>query len=472
MAPTTPSLSTLPSELILAILSHISSPIPLAAFCLANRHLYRLTLPFLYRTFPGRNSELFLRTISHHPQLAAYTKNAVWQQERKTISRIDMLEKQHIINRLNELCVPHGTDLAELFAKFGKNDDYWYMEVLLLFMPNLAHLTIRESWLWDDHHYWFKSLSPYFNPLCHSKLTAATLHGPLRVENIVPLLTIPALKSLELTQVTVMRREGYRVFQWSVWPVSKVLAERSSNLEVLTLRESYVDLRLVNPVMRGVKALKSFTYEHVPNDLADQIANIIRPDAETLAPCLARHASSLEHLRIRDMDPVDWTGIADLLFGSAPGNRDDEHAPSFPTLKTLDIGPIGDMVDWPEVIFEAVTGGKVRSLVERLPLSLQTLRMQVDRDFYVRVGELLKTFAYALSSARRALTVEVVEWDPTLGWFPDNLPLLQKTYHDLGLQLVSIAGDVDDIYGAEPLLTDDESEEGWTIVTDLQLAIM
>jgi hypothetical protein len=495
MALTESSLDTLPDELILAILSHINQLPALASLSLTNHRLHRLSLPSLYHTFPGRNSELFLRTISHHPDIASHVKSASWNQDRKATPRLDVLEKQHIINRLNELCVPHGTDLSAQFAEFGKNDDYWYFEILLLFMPRIEEVEIKASWLWDDHHYWFKSLSLYFNPLRDfAGLKKAYIEGPMRIENAVPLLTIATLRELELTQVTVMRREGYRVFQWSVWPVSKVLPERSSHLEVLALRESYIDLNLLQPVLRGIKALKSFTYEHVPNDLAD-LADLVDlaggarlPENEFLASCLKLHAHSLEHIRFRDMRPLFWINFMDLLFGPLKVTKD-AYAQSFPNLKMLDVGPIEDSLSLTVDVVQALTRSRVGT-ADRLPASLETLKLKIasyvhfDTSFTVldrwiqvqensendhRVEALLKDLACALADANHPLKVEIVEWNPTLGWFPDDLPIIEKMYAELGLEIVSIAGDVGDFYNAEPLLMDDESEEGWVVVTDLDL---
>lgn len=482
MAPTLASLDTLPEELILAILAHIHTLSALASLSLTNRRLQRLSLPCLYRAFPGRNSELFLRTISHHPGIAAHTKHAVWQQERRTVSHISPLEKQHITNRLNELCVPHGTDLTAQFTKFGKNDDYWYFEILLLFMPSVEKVAVKESWLWDDHHYWFKSLSPFFNPLCVSNLKKALIEGPIRIENIVPLLTIPTLRELELTQVTVMRREGYRVFQWSVWPVQKILPERGSNLEVLTLRESYVDLELLVPVLGGVKGLREFTYEHVPNDLADETAQTHRVNTHALTACLSMHADSLEYVRVRDTEPFDWGSMAEYLFGAARGDTN-AHS-TFPNLKTIDIGPAGigtrSPLQSPSFPLQDI-GPQV------FPASLETLRIQPAFHIVFRPGSanawtmqnlkceveadhLLRAQAYHFAHEDRRMKVQLVEWNPMLGWFPDNLAALQHFFFNLGLRLESIPGAVAGFYDAEPLLMDDGSEEGWVVVTDLHLA--
>jgi hypothetical protein len=483
MAPTSASLDTLPSELILAILSHIDTLPPLANLSLTNHRLHRLSLPHLYHTFPGQNSELFLRTISHAPSLAAHIKRAVWQREPRTIPSISPLEKQHITTRLNELCVPHGTDLAAHFARFGKSDEYWYFEMLLLFCPNVEVVQVKESWLWDDHHYWFKALSPFFNPLCVSRLRRVCVEGPMRIENIVPLLTIPTLRELELTQVTVMRREGYRVFQWSVWPVARILTERGSNLEALILRESYVDLDLLIPILGGIRGLRRFTYEHVPNDLADETAHAHRVNTRALTACLTLHAHSLKHIRVRDTEPVDWVLMAEYLFGAA---RADANAqPTFPCLKVIDIGPTSFGTHSPYDGLPNVEPGDIRPQV--CPASLETLRIQPASHMEFRSGSaiaptmessrsefevhlLLETLACGFAKKKQFPMVELVEWNPTLGWFPDSLPALQQFFIDVGLRLESIAGDAADFYDAEPLLMDDESEEGWVVVTDLHLA--
>lgn len=86
------------------------------------------------------------------------------------------------------------------------------------------------------------------------------------------------------------------------------------------------------------------------------------------------------------------------------------------------------------------------------------------------VDRLFRTLVYNLADKKQFPTIELVEWDPTLGWFPENLPALQQFCVDMGLKLESVPGDVFAFYGTEPLLMDDEIEEGWVVVTDLHLA--
>lgn len=449
MATTKAHLENLPEELVLLIINHLdlNNLQTLRALNQTSQRLHRLNSQYLYHSFPGRNSELFLRTISEHPKLATYIKSAIWHQERKTNPVLHVIEKTHIVRKLHQLAVPQqGTDLAEQFAKFGKNDDYWYMEVLLLFMPNLEALTIRDSWLWDDHHYWFKSLSSFFNPLYASKLTSATLFGPLRIENVVPLLTIPSLRTLELTQVVVMRREGYRVFQWAVWPVDRLLpavepGERGaregcvSNLETLVLRESYIDLEYLLPVLRGIKGLKSFTYEHTPNDLADS-AHGDHVNKNAIAQICRIHRKSLTYLRIRDTQIWTWPRcISDAI----PSDTN--------ALRTLDIGPFSPVL---EKLFGPIADCCAQ-FVRALPPNLSVLRLGIDSDilawgdvergFYEsKIIEFLEKLAPVIARNGRSGLREVVvcDWPLTLGWFPDDMPALQKLWMGLGLKLTSI----------------------------------
>ena len=463
-------LDTLPEELILTIIDHLNDLDSLQSLSNLNRtshRLHRLTSERLYHRFLGRNSELALRTLSQTPGLARYVKEAVWHQERRTRPHIDVIEKTHIIQKLNQLTVPHGTDLAEQFAKLGHHDDYWYMEVLLLFMPNLESLTICHSWLWDDHHYWFKSLSPFFNPLSNSKLTIATLYGPLRIENIIPLLTITSLTTLSLTQVVVMRREGYRVFQWSVWPVERLLAN-GSNLSHLTLRESYIELEDLIPIFRNIKALKSFTYEHVPNDLVDERAMVYQINSSAFMRCWKLQSESLEYLRIRDTRSRDCSLMARLI-------REDSDDALFSGLCTLDVGPLEPIWYQASTLQEAVN-----VLVEALPPSLKTLRFMIDHandwehreqgsDWKHSLDEFLRVLASTIVSARPTLgVVELVDWPPVMGYFPDSLPMLQKLYRDLNLRLGSVCGDVLDFFETDPLLVEEDAEEDWIMVTDLK----
>lgn len=469
MSTTQSNLDQLPEELLLEILTHIDHHPTLLALSKTSTRLHRLALPYLYHSYPGRNSELFLRTISHLPAFAAHTKSAVWQQERKThLPLIDVLEKQHILTRLNELAVPHGIDLAAQYAKYGKNDNYWWFEVLLLFLPNLEHVYVCDSWQWDDHHYWFKSLSPFFNPLSVSNLKSARLVGPMRIENIVPLLTIDTLRTLELTKATIMRREGDPVFQWDTWPVDGVLPARSSRLEHLCLRESYVAPEVLAPIMQGIKALRFFAYEHVPNDLADRWHVGAGSFAWSPRSCLSYQAHSLEAIRIREPSDNWYTAVTTLL--DLQGDYDPNHGwvyqnvPAYPRLHTLDIGP---QPVWPDDEIQTLTI-QMRGLAQGLG-ELERLRIKFTRN---EGGEeqVLSVLARAITLYTPSLkTVELVDWDPLRGWYPSELPMLQRMYAELGLTLSSVPGEVSDFHSVEPLIMDEETEAeaGWVLITEV-----
>lgn len=472
MPPPPPTLTSLPEELLLTILTHIPTPGTLLALTQTCRLLHRLTTPYLYHTFPGPNSSPFLRTISHHPALASHTRKAVWRKQRKNPPSIDTIEKTHIVTRLNQLCVPHGTDLAASFAKYGLRDEYWFFEILLLFLPNLREVEVCEAWLWDDHHYWFKSLSRFFNPLVRvgSGLRRVQVEGPMRIENVVPLLTIESLRDMELSQVTVMRREGFRVFQWEVWPVQRVVGARSSKLERLVLRESYVLPETLAPVLSAIEGLREFEYEHVPSELAEDVDFPVDfPFAGELGACVRLHAHSLERIRVREAEALaaDWShSVAGLLGRRLDGEGDRFEVPEYPCLRTLDIGTYEPS---PLTLLCKHGNANARKLVTDLPPGLEKLRMKIGGDKH-RFGPLLIRLARAVVQLRpRLKTVEVVDWDPTLGWFPENFPVLQNVYSEMGLRLESVVGDVQDIYGAEPLRMEEDVEPGWVLITDLRL---
>ena len=347
------------------------------------------------------------------------------------------------------------------------------MEVLLLFMPAVEEVEVVDSWLWDDHHYWFKSLSSFFNPLCECTLKKAVLHGPLRVENVVPLLTIVTLRTLECTQVVVMRREGWRVFQWSIWPLERVLPERSAGLESLSLRESCVDLDTLVLVTRGIRALKSFMYEHEPNELAVPNAALASPmHGEGLAECIALQRKSLEVLRIRSSEAFSSSEVCEL-FGSNASASSHTQQLAMERLQTLDIGPFTP--PWEP----GVHAWEVDALAAAFPPSLTTLRIKIDSSvaaesdsLRTQLAEILTAFLILFAARIPTLrpdlrVVELVDWDPLIGWFPESLASLQDVFWRAGMRLGAHCGDAVELYGAEPLLQEEVEGGEWILVTGL-----
>lgn len=82
----------------------------------------------------------------------------------------------------------------------------WFLEFFLSYVPGVTELHVGDAWMWDDDVYWFPSPGYRFEK--------GVLKGPLRVENIVPLLHLPTLRVLWLTEVVELRRGAGVEFPW------------------------------------------------------------------------------------------------------------------------------------------------------------------------------------------------------------------------------------------------------------------
>jgi hypothetical protein len=184
-----------------------------------------------------------------------------------------------------------GPDLYDYFTRYGVREpvnQHWYLEFFLAFLPNVKELSVSGAWQWNDHNYWFMNTA--------AQLNRVQINGPLRIENIHPLLNMPSLRSLDLEEVIVMRQETGVSFEWHQ-PVRRInLKEASSGLEELRLGSSYISTSSLVTVINTTRALRSFTYEHSRNELS---LRRIRFDFPGLAAALDRHKSSLQSIKSR-----------------------------------------------------------------------------------------------------------------------------------------------------------------------------
>ena len=105
--------------------------------------------------------------------------------------------------------------LATRFIGFSSEYEvhWWYLEFFLFFTPKAENFFVDAVWQWDDHSYCFESLVA--NPSPFENLRSITIRGSLRLENIVPLLTLPSLRIMDLTEAINTRQEPGRTFQWT-----------------------------------------------------------------------------------------------------------------------------------------------------------------------------------------------------------------------------------------------------------------
>jgi hypothetical protein len=487
MNPSVNGLTTLPEELVLGILDHIDSDdfetiLALNTTC---RLLHRLTLVLLYRRFPGRAPQQCLRTITlpppdGNPALASHFKEVVWYQSYWTHNArrrgLSLSDRHVVADKLrNSECILNTTDLSMdlpgRFISFSNEYEvhWWYLEFFLFFTPKVEKLLVYDVWQWDDHSYWFENLAS--NPSLFENLKSVMLHGPLRLQNIVPLLTLPSIRNLELTQVITMRQEPGRTLQWIDGRddfVERRLAYGSS-LERLILRESDIHFPSATELFKSLRKLKNLTYEHVPNDLTYPTGwlSFVLP---SLGEIYHGQDYSLERLRLRDRSIMseDPEHVCNLFGHYVDSTISIE--PSFEKLRVLDIGSC-TLASFDYIDIDTTTLFKI---VERFPRTLEILHIQwaytldwqdelpLFLDFLLSLAQ-----AAAASSDLQLRQVALVDWPALAGWFPlpDELLRLQRVYEEMGMCFTVL---YEEIKGQEPLGLLDDVEPEWSWVHKTQ----
>jgi hypothetical protein len=377
------TLNTLPNELIAQVLDHLDIT-SLFAINQVNWHLHDLSLGHIYTTYSAHSPALFLRTIAVSPpggsdDLARKVKHVSWKitnygQARHihTIRQVGLSPADRyaitVAFRRLDIATPEANLLVSRFAENCNcrvTSPHWLLEFFLLFLPNVSSLTVHNAWHWDDHVYWFTAVAA--SPQRFARLTQITVYGPMRLENAVLLLTLPALRDLELWEVTVMRQASNTQFAWDEpgHHVSDKLRNVRSGVERLALRKSYIPRDMLIPVLDAIGSLKAFAYEHKASVLAEDeegIAYDVPPGV--LAAALSRHAEC-ESLCLLDGAVVDLESLDDLSTVVSP----------LSALKTLHIGPLQ---------LRTLDEGAERfieELVGVLPAGLRTFKVDFWSDY-------------------------------------------------------------------------------------------
>ncbi|KAH7374314.1 hypothetical protein BKA66DRAFT_572273 [Pyrenochaeta sp. MPI-SDFR-AT-0127] len=470
-------LSTLPDELLLAILDYIEvDDIPtLRDLVSTNRRLHDLAIKRLYSRYSGHTPELFLRTIAlpspaRCPALADNVKQVFWDQKHMSHQeRLRGEEKVAFRRPIADQLSRRGFNLRGLDSKDLRwrylytpgleRNAWWYLEFFLCFVPNVETLVVSEAWQWDDHVYWFEILPA--NPGRFQRLTSITLHGPLRLENIVPVITLPSLQTLELTQVLHMRQEPGRTFLWDEEPVASVksILAAGSSLEHFILRESHIDTSSLLPFFQAFRALKSFTYEHC-FDYLSTVAHL-KLDYQALTQCLRLQRASLEYLRVRHSFSLSEMDVDLLLAPHTFLTARPELRSNLPlsSLRTLDLGPF-------DIQYPYGTGYDEEPFVEALPRSLEVLRIHWKYDF-TWPDRLPKFLAFMGSVAARAASalprlkhVALVDWPALAGWvqLPSQVAALHRLYATMDIRFSVV---YEHIHGPEPLEVREHVEPEW-----------
>ncbi|USP77855.1 hypothetical protein yc1106_05129 [Curvularia clavata] len=466
-------LSALPEELIVSILDCIETDdiSTLHALGGTSRRFQRLAISRLYSKFYGEAPEQFLRTIAlSHPELADHVKEVVWFQTYWSVSArqrcVSPEQRLLLANKLQntehnfEMSEP-SVDLPGRFIEFdhSREPHWWYLEFFLCFTPRVQKLTVWDTWLWDDHSYWFLTVS--MNPHRFENLSSITVHGPQRIENVVPLLTLPSIRKLELLQVVAMRQELGRTFAWREGQGKSIadLLSSGSSLQQLILRASSIFFPDAIVILERLNKLKSLTYEYVDDELASHRRESHEfpriEDLRRLSNC------PLEYLRIRSESVLEREVVSSLFATRVPVLE--KHP--LQDLHTLDLGPCDDSSFW-GTSFELHPLDTIRDprdIAEQLPDTLEVLRIkwdEYDKNEGVQLLECLEPFARAVASASNLKRIAIADWPALGGWFPhqERFSRLQRLFRSLGMDLEVVGEEID---GEEPLVTADDVEQGW-----------
>ncbi|KAJ4363646.1 hypothetical protein N0V83_009942 [Neocucurbitaria cava] len=434
-------LNMLPDELVIMILDCLPEYDVPTMFALNNtsRRLHNLTIDRLYATFPGYNFEKFLGTVAPPapwgcPSLALHVKEVNWQSACGIASHLDLEVIRAISDHLKEFKIRFSS-LRKTEERFtakrpSERTMAWYLEVFLLFVPNVERLVVMDAWHWDDHIYWFDAVLD--NATHFSHLHSVTIHGPLRIQNIVPLLTLPTLRTLDLTKAEDMRQEQGKPFMWDSSPTQasrRRLGDGSSALEHLTVRNSCIDAEDFIPLFEAFRGLKSFTYEHIGTS-REHDSWI---DYECLVVCLEHQRTSLEHLSILgdhhliDED-IDELGVV---------------LPEMTCLESLELNP-------PRILYAADTPAVAANVAAKISRSLKILTFNFKHvqaswfheDFRHEFSRFLEALAFEIGLGPRLPNlhqIAVVNWPCHFGMDtgkrPPGFARLQKCFADVGLEL-------------------------------------
>ena len=453
------SLLNLPDELILEILSYIDCldhrlrTASLRNISLVNRRLHNLNEPYLYSTFSffAGVPYLFLRTICQNQDLARCVKVVEWDydinaQETLNYTPGVLAVKENfrldgVHDKLSEMSA-RGNDVTKWIqeeVKIGRLylGDLRALYILLFFATNVEHMAVAETWRWDDYLYWFMPLDHHHTNAL-SRLTSATLNGPMRLQNITALLIIPTMRFLELTGVIEMHREMDRTFDWDERPREDILAKSKSNIEHFHLYRSYVDIDDVIVAVRHMKGLKSFLYQHEMDDISN---GYIPLNIRALSELIKSQAHSLTSLHILDEEGwstrEDFKGFQDPVIVY-------KTAQSLPNLVNLEIS-----LNLSSKISHSISEMNLVHTPEwqDIPLSLECLTLDLvvierydeDCDF-MNFQQSLESLA---AQKRRGELPNLRElalkrWHPWYGCVPPNVGYIKALLQDAGIQFSSV----------------------------------
>lgn len=138
----------------------------------------------------------------------------------------------------------------------------------------------------------------------------------MQLLSILPLLSLSSLRTLELSEVVEMRMDEDDLPIWEIEGSHRYahnLDPASHALENLALKKSYIETSILCRLIMASEGLKSFTYEHIQNDLSYLEDEEVALDYHLLATTLAHQASTLIYLHLDDEANTYGHGIVQVV---------------------------------------------------------------------------------------------------------------------------------------------------------------
>jgi hypothetical protein len=455
----------LPNELVLEIFEYLfqTDVRYLWNISLANRRLHRLAKELIYSTYSldHGNPALFIRALASSPGLQDCVQDVSWDCRRKnnyTLVTSDAFQFGQDFTpserRYLEDKVGYGSSLgmAGLNQRFAFLGEESYLGTFLMFTPKVQTITVAIPSKWNHHAFWFKSAltSPMF-----AHLKKACIVGPMRIQNILPLLLIPSLRTLELRNVEVNRnlvQQGVP-FEWKTnGEIVRRIQSEGSDLEHIYLHGFSIEPTEILRLLKSIRSLKTFEFECMQGYNVDAKVYV------NLLQGVMLHYKSLSSLSLT----VGFTA-ADL--SKLKALKDLEH------LRFLEFEL--NEVDEPMMDVDLRTFlGHLPSQLEELVLNFNFMQVYDDDDTRMPPAEstdTLHSVAPMINTILPALKKLVVGgWDPLLGHFPcqTQLKAMHIDFANADVQFVSRPRTpphtpVDDKHEGLDLYALDYVEEDW-----------
>ncbi|KAF1972418.1 hypothetical protein BU23DRAFT_555215 [Bimuria novae-zelandiae CBS 107.79] len=291
-----------------------------------------------------------------------------------------------------------------------------------MFAPNVEHLGVVETYRWDDYAYWFTPLA-YGDAV--SRLTSVKINGPMRLQNITILLMLPTMRLLELTQVTDMRQEYGRTFEWEsqdIW--ENDLNESKSNIEHFHLYDSYVKVSDLKVALRAMRGLKSFVYEHTPNELSIGFLNL---DTAAVAELIRSQPHTLDSLHILRKQDVPCIAIQPhILYQTVR---------ALPNLVDLELSHMS----WPSSNFKTPEWQDLPAELVCLTLDSINAHCYDGNHDFAHLERNLEALAIRKRRGEfpNLRTLTLARWHPWYGCVPTNVTYIKTMLHDAGIEFIT-----------------------------------